>query len=148
MKRMFIAQCLTILTLAGCGPSATAPDPAKTAEARRANVSITDPRMPEGFTIYVGETGRVQEFQIAAAGEGIPGRIATFSVLARPNRVRDFYEAQAVARGMDIVGRVNANEVVSVDARQSGEGTPHTFGAMAVKKGQYTNVTLMFDVTP
>ncbi|MEQ1687941.1 MAG: hypothetical protein ABL874_05160 [Sphingopyxis sp.] len=131
------------LLLAACGPSTPA-DPAREAAQHRANVSQADPRMPTGFTIYRGEVGDVREFQIAPAGDG---QIATFSVIGRPDTIRRFYEDQAVAAGMQVIGRVSTGDFMSVDARRAGAGNPHTFSMAAVHKGEYTNVTLMFNVT-
>lgn len=137
------AAILPALLLAACGPSAPA-DPAREAAQRRANVSQADPRLPTGFAIYRGEVGDVREFQIAPAGEG---QIATFSVIGRPETIRRFYEEQAVAAGMQVIGRVSTGDFMSVDARRQGAGNPHTFSMAAVHKGEYTNVTLMFNVT-
>lgn len=151
MNRAPLLTALAVMMLAGCGSgqgTADRPDPAKLAEARRANQSISDPRLPAGFSIYSGERGEVREFQIGPAMPGSDGKVATFSVIAQPHIVRQFYEDQAVASGMVVEGRVNAGEFMSVDARRSGEGSPHTFSAAAVRKGEYTNVTLQFDVVP
>ena len=138
-----IAALLPIALLSACGPSAPA-NPAQEAAQHRANVSQADPRMPTGFAIYRGEVGDVREFQIAPAGDG---QIATFSVIGRPETIRRFYEEQAVAAGMQVVGRVSTGDFMSVDARRTGAGNPHTFSMAAVHKGEYTNVTLMFNVT-
>ncbi|MEQ1509342.1 MAG: hypothetical protein ABL909_02940 [Sphingopyxis sp.] len=139
----FATALIPAMLLAACGPAAPA-DLVKQAEQRRANVSQTDPRMPNGFAIYRGEVGDVREFQIAPAGEG---QIATFSVIGRPETIRRFYEDQAVAAGMQVIGRVSTGDFMSVDARRQGAGAPHTFSMAAVHKGEYTNVTLMFNVT-
>ncbi len=149
MTRHVCLLFATLLALSGCGPAPSDPpvDPVKAAAARRANMSITDPRIPSGFTIYSGNSGQVREFKILPVAAGQPGKVATFSVIGQPQVIRDFYEAQAVAAGMTVIGRVHAGELMSVDARRDGEGSPHTFSAMAVKKGQHTNVTLQFDVT-
>lgn len=138
-----VATLISALLLTACEPSAPA-DPAREAAQHRANVSQADPRMPTGFTIYRGEVGDVREFQIAPAGNG---QIATFSVIGRPGTIRTFYEDQAVAAGMQVIGRVSTGDFMSVDARRPGAGNPHSFSMAAVHKGEYTNVTLMFNVT-
>lgn len=135
------------LVLAACGSDQPAPDPAKIAEARRASQSITDPRMPAGFDIYAGDSGQVREFHVGEEIPGTGGKVITFSVLGQPHIIRQFYEDQAVAAGMAVTGRVNAGEFMSVDARREGDGAPRTFSASAVRKGEYANVVLQFDVT-
>ncbi|MEQ1726125.1 MAG: hypothetical protein ABL882_09395 [Sphingopyxis sp.] len=142
MARLIVA-ILPALFVTACGPSTPA-DPAREAAQHRANISQADPRMPTGFTIYRGEVGDVREFQIAPAGNG---QIATFSVIGRPGTIRTFYEEQAVAAGMQVIGRVSTGDFMSVDARAQGAGNPHSFSMAAVHKGEYTNVTLMFNVT-
>lgn len=134
---------LPALLLTACGPSTPA-NPAQEEAKHRANVSQADPRMPTGFTIYRGEVSAVREFQIAPAGNG---QIATFSVIGRPSTIRTFYEDQAIAAGLQVIGRVSTGDFMSVDARRQGAGNPHTFSMAAVHKGEYTNVTLMFNVT-
>lgn len=142
MMRAYFALVPALL-LVGCDAPPAA-DPAREAALHRAHVSQADPRMPAGFTIYRGEVGDVREFQIAPADSG---QIATFSVIGRPGTIRQFYEDQAVAAGMQVIGRVSTGDFMSVDARRQGPAKPHTFSAMAVHKGEYTNVTLVFDVT-
>jgi hypothetical protein len=146
------------LFLASCNSSADAPASKDGAESTTATAGRADPRLPAGFTIYTGEEG-AREFVIAPAGNG---QMATFSVAAPAPIIRDFYERQAVANGMQVTGRVTSSDLANVDARREGtradtpmritEGqsppAPRTFGAMAVDKGPFTNVTLSFDVTP
>ena len=131
--------------LAACGPTEPQ-DPVKAAAAERASLSRADPRMPGGFPIFLGPTGEVREFEIMPAGAN--GQIATFSVVARPWTIREFYEEEGVARGYEVIGRVNGGMFQSIDLRKVGEGTPHTVSVLAVHKGEYTNVTVNFDVTP
>lgn len=137
-------------TLAACGSGGgnRAADPAKAAAARRAAVSLADPRMPGNFPIYVGQSGQVREFRASDAIPGQPGRVISYSVIGRPDIVRDFYEDHAETVGMTVEGRVSSVDFMSVDARRTATGSPRTFSAMAVKKGEYTNVTLQFDVVP
>ncbi len=136
------------LAACGSGGGGTPADPAKAAADRRASVSLTDPRMPANFPIYVGQTGQVREFQASDAIPGQPGRVISYSVIGRPDIIRDFYKDYAESVGMTVEGRVSSADFMSVDARRSGTGSPRTFSAMAVKKAEYTNVTLQFDVVP
>ncbi len=138
------AGAALLLLLAACQPSAPA-DPAKADAAARAAQSRADPRIPGGIPIFLGRTGQITEFEIMDAGQG---KIATYSVVARPWDIRDFYEAEGKARGYEVIGRVNGGMFQSVDMRRLNGPAPRTFSAMAVHKGEYTNVTLNFDVTP
>ena len=130
-----------LVALAACNQ--TPADPAKAAAERVAAESRADPRLPAGFPIYLGSDG-ARDFELKDIPTG--GKIATFSIIAKPLDVRAFYQARAIAAGMTITGRLDAGEIVSVEAAKEG-GTPATFGATALQKGEYTNVTLMFDAT-
>ncbi len=155
MRSLVAIGALSLLTI-GCKPAAPA-DPAKAASAERAAQSRTDPRLPAGFSIYLGDDGRARDFSVAAAADG---QIVTFSIIAKPIDVARFYEAQAVAAGLQVTGRVDAGDLANVDAHvprtgpQSAENgvqtrtKPRSFGAVAVNKGEFTNVSLSFDVTP
>ncbi|QJQ32670.1 hypothetical protein GV829_09590 [Sphingomonas lacunae] len=144
MNGKTIARMLAFLPLALVAACNQEPqDPAKAAEAKMAAISRPDPRLPVGFPIYLGEDG-AREFVVEDVPTG--GKIATFSIHARPLAVRNFYEERAKAAGMTIAGRMDGGEIVSVEARKEG-GNPRTFGATALQKGEFTNVTLMFDVT-
>lgn len=139
------ALCLALIAplalLGACNQ--TPADPAKAAAERVAEVSRADPQLPDGFPIFLGEDG-ARELVVKAVPTG--GKIVTFSIHARPLDVRKFYEDRATAAGMTISGRLDAGEIVSVEARKP-DGSPRTFGATALQKGEFTNVTLMFDVT-
>jgi hypothetical protein len=108
-------------------------------------MSRPDERLPAGFPIYMGTGDGAKEVALMEPPTG--GKIMTFSIVARPMDVRNFYEERATAAGMTISGRLDAADIVSVEATKPG-GTPHSFGATATRKGEFTNVTLMFDVTP
>jgi hypothetical protein len=137
---------LPLIALAACSGTAPAtPEQAKQAErAAAAQMSRPDSRLPDGITIFVGANG-AQALEIAPAGQG---QITTFSVSEAPARVRDFYERQATDNGMEVIGRVTASDLASVDARNQAQGAnPRTFSVMAVDKGPLTNVTIMINVT-
>lgn len=138
------AGAALLAMLAACQPSAPA-DPAKAEASARAAQSRADPRIPGGIPIFLGRTGQITEFEIMDAGQG---KIATYAVIAQPWDVRNFYEADGLARGYEVIGRVNGGLFQSVDMRRLNGPAPRTFSAMAVHKGEYTNVTLNFDVTP
>ena len=138
----YLLALVPLLVLTACEPSAPA-DPAKAAQQERAAMSVADPRLPTGFAIFTAG-GDVQELDFSEPSTG--GKIFSFSIIASPQSVVQFYEAQALAAGMTYDGRLNAGEVLSYEARKA-EGEPKTFGATATRKGEYTNVTLMFDVT-
>ena len=137
---LLIAAAVPLALLAGCGDSQ---DPAKAAAAQHAAVSRPDPRLPQGFTIFLGDSG-AKEFTIMSPPTG--GKIATFSVEGKPADVIAFYEREAQAAGMTYAGRMNGGEILSYEARHDG-GTPRTFSVTAHDKGANTNVTLSFDVT-
>lgn len=136
-----IFAILPLVLVAACNQ--TPQDPAKAAAEKMAEVSRPDPQLPDGFPIFLGVDG-AREFAVREVESG--GKIATFSIHARPMAVRQFYEERAKAAGMTIAGRMDGGEIVSVEARRA-EGNPKTFGATALRKGEFTNVTLMFDVT-
>lgn len=140
-RSLTLLALLPLAALTACNQ--TPADPAKAAAERMAEISRPDPQLPTGFPIYLGDDG-AREFTVKTVPTG--GKIATFSIHAKPLDVRKFYEDQAVAAGMTISGRMDAGEIVSVEARKEG-GNPRTFGATALQKGEFTNVTLMFDVT-
>ncbi|MCC7394267.1 MAG: hypothetical protein IT553_05370 [Sphingomonadaceae bacterium] len=141
---MIVVGTLSMVLLAACQPSAPT-DPAKAAASARAAQSRSDPRIPGGIPLFLGRTGQITEFEILDAGQG---KIATYSVDARPWDIRDFYEAEGLARGYEVIGRVNGGLFQSVDMRRLNGAAPRTFSVMAVHKGEFTNVTLNFDVTP
>ena len=144
MNARTVARMLAFLPLALVAACNQAPqDPTKAAAERMAAISRPDPRLPDGFPIFLGDDG-AREFVVEDVPTG--GKIATFSIHARPMAVRRFYEERATAAGMTIAGRMDGGEIVSVEARRD-EGNPRTFGATALQKGEFTNVTLMFDVT-
>ncbi|MFM9978888.1 MAG: hypothetical protein ACKVOP_12705 [Sphingomonadaceae bacterium] len=142
MSKAYLAL-VPLLILNACGPSAPA-DPVKAAQAERAAMSVADPRLPTGFSIFTGGGGDVQELDFAEPSTG--GKIFSFSVIAPPQNILRFYEEQSTAVGMAVDGRYNGGEVLSYEARKA-EGEPKTFGVTATRKGEYTNVVLNFDVT-
>lgn len=141
-RSLLTLAVLPLLALAACNQ--TPEDPATVAREAVAAASRVDPRLPAGFPIYLGSGEGAREVTLMSPPTG--GKIMTFSIVAKPLDVRQFYEDRATAAGMTIAGRMDAGEIVSVEARHEG-GTPRTFGATALQKGEYTNVTLMFDVT-
>ncbi len=137
-----LAGLLPLLLIAGCEASTPA-DPAKTRAEATAAVSRADPNLPAGFALFTGGT-EVVELEAAEPSTG--GKIVTYSITAPPREVVRFYEAQATAAGMTNAGSMNGAEILSYEARKA-EGSPRTFGVTALQKGEYTNVTLNFDVT-
>lgn len=144
MTRLHSLRLIALLPLALLAACNQAPEnPAAVAAERVAQLSRADPQLPDGFPIFLGEDG-AREFVVKDVPTG--GKIATFSIHAKPLDVRQFYEDRATAAGMTISGRLDAGEIVSIEARKEG-GNPRSFGATALRKGEFTNVTLMFDVT-
>lgn len=141
LRSVRLFALLPFAVLAACNEPPA--DPVKAAAERVGEVSRPDPQLPDGFPIFLGDDG-AREFTVKDVPTG--GKIATFSIHAKPLDVRKFYEDRATAAGMTISGRLDAGEIVSVEARKEG-GNPRTFGATALRKGEFTNVTLMFDVT-
>lgn len=141
---MFAALGAGLLLLTGCDAVGGASGQSQDKDARQP-VSRADERLPAGFELYVGQRGDVRE--VTAMSPDTGGTIVTYSVRARPQDVVAFYEAAATAKGMDMAGRVSAAELYGYDAHKDG-GTPHSFGVVAISKGEFTNVSLSFDVTP
>jgi hypothetical protein len=107
-------------------------------------VAVADERLPDGFTLYQGQQGAI-EVQESSPPTG--GKIITFSVNAPAEQIVRHYEREAEAAGLAYAGRLNAGEILSWEGRREGEGSPRTFGVTALRKSEYSNVTLMFDVT-
>lgn len=128
----------TLLVVAGCGQSVNDNAVPKIA------VSRSDPALPAGFTLYTGG-GDIVGYTASEPETG--GTVVTWSLVAQPNTVIRHYEAEALAAGLTYAGRLNGGEILSYEARRNGEGVPKTFSATVLKKGEYTNVTLNFDVT-
>ena len=141
MNRYTALIVLPLLALAGCN-SASAPEEAE--KAKSAAVSRPDERLPDGFTLYVGTSG-ARDFSIQRAGTG---EIATWAVVAKPQDVTAFYEAQAVAAGFTVVGRVSAEDYYSVDTRRDGDGRPRTISVTTSRKDEYATVAFKIDTTP
>jgi hypothetical protein len=128
-----------LLLLAACGSSGTED------AAPKQPVSRTDPALPAGFTVYLGTDG-TREFAVSRPETG--GLVATWTVIAEPEEVIRHYQRESLNAGMRYAGRLNGGEILSYEARRQGEGTPKTFSATVLRKGEYTNITLNFDVTP
>ena len=141
----FAPLILTLPAMLLCACGSEPGTSTRTATETAATMSRPDDRLPSGFPIYMGTGDGAKEVTVMEPPTG--GKIMTFSSVARPMDVRNFYEERAVAAGMTICGRLDAADIVSVDATKPG-GPPHSFGATATRKGEFTNVTLMFDVTP
>jgi len=142
MKRSLLALALPVMLLAGCQPGG---DPQKAAAEHLAEVSRADPRIPAGFKLYIGSDG-AHDFSIHDAGRG---KIATWAVTDRPHDVTRYYEDEAVAAGFEVIGRVDAGDLTSLDVRTKDADAAHrhTMSVMAADKGEFTNITLMYDVT-
>ena len=137
MSKRLIAQ-LPLLLIAACGPTAGDEPAPKQA------VSRTDPALPAGFTVYLGSDG-TREFTVSEPDTG--GTVVTWAMIADPTEIIRHYEREALASGMTYAGKLNGGEIISYEARREGEGNPRTFSATVLRKGEYTNVTLNFDVT-
>ncbi len=140
MNRLFACAILPLILLSACDNA----EPVKQAADRQAQTAQADPRLPAGFTLYHGAAA-VLELDMTEPPTG--GRIFTYSTDVPLNEVMAHYRREADASGMAYAGRMNGGEIMSYEARRAGEGSPRTFGATALRKGEYTNVTLMFDVT-
>lgn len=138
MSKRLIAL-LPLLVLAACSPSGTGEDAAP-----KAAMSRPDPALPSGFTLYTAG-GNILDY--AATEPDTGGKVVTYSLIAPLDEVYRHYERESEAAGMTYAGRLNAGELLSYESRRSGPGVPRTFSATVLKKGQYTNVTLNFDVT-
>ncbi len=135
-KRLLIL--LPPMLVAACGPSASEDSAPKVA------LSRADPALPAGFTLFTGGSDIVG-YNASAPETG--GTVVTWSMIAQPSDVIRHYETEALAAGLTYAGRLNGGEILSYEARRTGEGEPKTFSATVLKKGEYTNVTLNFDVT-
>jgi hypothetical protein len=134
-----LTALLPLLLIAGCGDTA-----GEDAAAPKAALSRTDAALPSGFTLYTG--GR-DIIGFSASEPETGGTVVTWSMIAEPGDVIRHYEAEALTAGLTYAGRLNGGEILSYEARRTGEGEPRTFSATVLKKGEYTNVTLNFDVT-
>jgi hypothetical protein len=132
---------LPVMVLSGCniGGSET---PAQQQQRQQA-LTRPDSNLPAGFDLYVGR-GEVREFAVGTQGEG---KIISYSIIADPRDIVQHYERQATAAGMTYAGRVDGGENLSYDFTHRG-ATPHSMSVNTLKKGEYTNVSLYFDVTP
>jgi hypothetical protein len=139
MTKLSIVALLPLALLAACSESAQT----KATEQRIASTQV-DKRLPAGFTIFHGGS-TVRELAVVEPATG--GKIVTFSIDAPLNEVMAHYRREADAAGLAYAGRMNGGEIMSYEARREGEGAPRKFGATALRKGEFTNVTLMFDVT-
>lgn len=143
MRWMVAGLAAAAMTLAACGERSAGGTTTKAAASTAA--SRPDPRLPDGFPIYLGATG-ARALEVMKTRQG--GTIATFSVQATAAEVVGFYEDVSKRQGMAYAGRYDTDSNRSYEARRQGEGRPRTFGAVAIDKGEWTNVTLNFDVTP
>ena len=146
MNRLPLILALPVLALGAC--NAAPPDrqdrvQAQGAAPKEVPVSRADGRLPTGFDLYIGQRGE-RDLEIAPAGKGM---IATWAVLARPEDVVAYYEHAGSAAGLSVVGRVTADDYVSLDMRRTGAGKPHTMSVTTSQKSDYTTVALKFDVT-
>ncbi len=140
MTRLLALAMIPMLALSACDRA----DPAKQAAERRAETAQADPRLPAGFTIFHGGS---QVLELGMAEPPTGGKIFTYSINAPLGEVMAHYRREAEAAGMTYRGRMNGGEIMSYEARREGEGEPRSFGATALRKGEFTNITLMFDVT-
>ena len=149
-KIWMLAPMAAALALGGCGDSSSgAADgaPGKAAPTQREQLSQENAELPQGMRLFSGQSNNVTEFDSRPAGE-FGGKIITYSTIGMPWTVREFYETEGTRNGMQVVGRVSAGAVQSVDLRRmEGDAKPHTFSVQAVHKSEYTNVTIMIDVT-
>ena len=136
---MRLIAVLPLVMMAACSPSGGFEDPAP-----KVAMSRTDPALPAGFTLYTAG-GNILDYSATEPETG--GKVVTYSLIAPLDDVYRHYERESEAAGMTYAGRLNAGELLSYESRRSGEGVPHTFSATVLKKGEYTNVTLNFDVT-
>jgi hypothetical protein len=138
MTRLLAVVAVPLFALAACSGG----EVEKQADARP--VAVADERLPDGFTLY-----QVQQDALEVQESSPPtgGKIITFSVIAPAEQILRHYEREAEAAGLAYAGRLNAGEILSWEGRREGEGTPRTFGVTVLRKSEYSNVTLMFDVT-
>ena len=146
-RELFVmASCAASLALlSACSGASSGDGAGKGDKAAEVKVSRPEPKLPKGFELYIGAEGDVREFTVLNPPTG--GMIATYSLRAKPEDVVAFYEQVATKQGMVLAGRVSAPDFYNYDGRKEG-GSPRTFGATAVAKGEFTNVSLAFDVTP
>lgn len=135
-KRLF--ALLPLLLVAACGPTQDEEPAPKVAMSR------ADPSLPPGFTLY---TGGGDVLELASSEPETGGKVVTWSITGEAEEVIRHYQRESIAAGMRYAGRLNGGEILSYEARRPGEGTPQTFSATVLRKGQYTNITLNFDVT-
>ena len=138
MTRLTALFAVPLLALAACSGG----EAEKKADAPP--VAVADERLPDGFTLYQGRQGAA-EVQESSPPTG--GKIVTFSVNAPAEQIVRHYEREAEAAGLTYAGRLNAGEILSWEGRREGEGSPRTFGVTVLRKSEFSNVTLMFDVT-
>lgn len=139
MTRLTAALAVPLLALAACSGG-----DAEKKQADAPPVAVADERLPDGFTLYQGRQGAA-EVQESSPQTG--GKIITFSVNAPAEQIIRHYEREAEAAGLTYAGRLNAGEILSWEGRREGEGSPRTFGVTVLRKSEFSNVTLMFDVT-
>lgn len=102
-----------------------------------------DERLPEGFTLANGQGG-VRDLSISEENRVT---IAAFATVAPPRAIIAFYRSEAEAAGMTYAGRVDAADMITLRMAKA-DGDPYSIAITALRRGEFTNVTLMFNVVP
>lgn len=149
MNRLtLIALPLAMLALSACdGSSRTNGDAASKGGSPTTAAgpvrTQADERLPAGFTLINGGGG-IRDLSVEdAQGDG---KIVAYATIVPPRDAVAHYEREAVAAGMTVIARMDAGEIRAVNARRTGGAAPHTISATASQKGEFTNITLMFDI--
>ena len=101
-----------------------------------------DARLPQGFTLIEG-SGGIRDLSVAEAEGG--GKNVAFATIVPPRDAIAFYEAQGSALGMIVAGRMTASDMIALNMQRE-TGSPRRFSVTASQKGEFTNISLMFDI--
>jgi hypothetical protein len=102
---------------------------------------VADERLPDGFTLVNGRGG-IRDLAISTEGNTI---IASFATIATPRAVTNHYRREAEAAGMTYAGQLEATDMISTNYQRE-DPRPRTLSASALQKGEFTNITLSFDI--
>lgn len=147
-----VAAALLLSACGSGGSSSTSGSAASSAvspeEAKRNQLSQTNPELPDGMRLFTGQRNTFSDFSSQPAGTH-GGKIITYVTIGMPWVIRDFYEEEGKRLGFEVIGRVTAGDFQSIDLRRPQGDTrkPHTVSVMAVHKTDYTNVTINIDIT-
>lgn len=103
--------------------------------------STVDPRLPEGFSIAAGEGG-VRD--LAVSGEPGGDQVISWSTVAPPRIVTQFYRQQATQAGMVYAGQLDAGDLIATNFART-DGAPRRLSVSASREREFTNVSLTFN---